>query len=65
MRQIINEKQDEYTNFLNTQLKNNDDRIKNEQLALEKLSASLQSIQDCFKSEMEYELSTIKSKEEL
>jgi hypothetical protein len=44
MRSIINEKREEYTTFLNTQLQKNDDRIKNEQRALEKLSASLQSI---------------------
>lgn len=44
MRQIIREKREEYTAFLNTQLQKNDERIKNEQRALEKLSASLQSI---------------------
>lgn len=65
MRQIINEKKEEYTHFLNTQLHKNDERIKNEQRALEKLSASLQSIQDCFKDELEHELETIKAKEEL
>ena len=30
MRQIINEKRDEYTHFLNSQLHKNDERIKNE-----------------------------------
>jgi hypothetical protein len=65
MRQIINEKRDEYTHFLNSQLHKNDDRIKNEQRALEKLSASLQSIQDRFKDELEHELEIIKAKEEL
>jgi hypothetical protein len=31
MRQIIADKKEEYTHFLNSQLKKNDDRIKNEQ----------------------------------
>jgi len=65
MRQIINDKREEYTTFLNRQLQQNDERIKNEQQALEKLSLSLQSIQDCFKTELEHELMTIKVKEEL
>ena len=44
MRQLINEKREEYSNFLNTQLAKNDGRIKNEHKALEKLSTSIQSI---------------------
>jgi hypothetical protein len=44
MRQLIQDKREEYTAYLNSELKKNDDRIKNEQQALEKLSTSLQSI---------------------
>lgn len=41
MRQIIEDKKEEYTNFLSTELTKNDERIKNEHRALEKLSLSL------------------------
>ena len=50
---------------MNTQLTKNDERIQREHKALEKLSESLQSIQDGFKKELEHELVTIKSKEAL
>ena len=64
MKQIIEDKRQEYTHYLSSQLLKNDETVKLEKAALEKLQNSLQSIQDNFKQELDAQLKVIKAEEE-
>ena len=60
MKQIIQDKRHEYQHYLSSQLLKNDETVKRERAVLDKMQASLQSIQDEFKKEFDSQSQIIK-----
>ena len=64
MKELISEKRVDYMNYLNRQLLKNDETVRLERAALDKLQAALQSIQDKFRADLEAQQALILAKEE-
>ena len=63
LRDLIKEKRVDYMNYLNRQLLKNDETVRLERAALDKLQGALLSIQDKFRKDLEAQLGIIKEKE--